>query len=59
MNARLLTVVLVLFDWIASSLGWGVFYYLRKIKIERVDFSVDESFYYGIIIIPFVFILHR
>lgn len=54
MNARLLTIVLVLLDWISSMGAWGLFYYLRKTQIEQVDFSVNESFYIGIIIIPLI-----
>ena len=30
MNSRLLTFVLVLSDWLLSTLAWGFFYYLRK-----------------------------
>jgi exopolysaccharide biosynthesis polyprenyl glycosylphosphotransferase len=56
MNSRLLTFFLVFLDWIASSFGWGVFYYLRKVRIEKVDFSVNESFYYGIAVIPLVWL---
>ena len=56
MNSRLLTVVLVLIDWLASALSWGVFYYLRKTQIENVEFTVNDSFYYGISIIPIVWV---
>lgn len=56
MNPRLLTLVLVLLDWLASASAWGVFYYLRKVRIEKVEFSVNESFYYGIAIIPLVWL---
>ena len=56
MNSRVLTILLVLFDWFASAFGWGVFYYLRKIRIEKVEFSVNESFYYGMIVIPILWL---
>lgn len=52
MNSRLLTFVLVLLDWVSCTLAWSVFYYLRKTRIEKVDFSINESFYYGIALIP-------
>lgn len=52
MNSRLLTFVLVLLDWASCTLAWSVFYYLRKTHIEQVEFSVNESFYYGIALIP-------
>lgn len=57
MNARLLTILLVFIDWVSSGLAWGLFYYFRKVKIEKVDFTINESFYYGIIIIPLVWII--
>ena len=56
MNSRFLTVVLVLLDWLASAFSWGVFYYLRKTRIENVEFTVNEAFYYGILIIPIVWV---
>ena len=56
MNSRLLTFVLVLFDWLLSSFAWGFFYYLRKTWIEQVDFTVDDSFYLGVSIIPLLWL---
>ena len=52
MNSRLLTFLLVLLDWVSCTLAWSVFYYLRKTRIEQVEFSVNESFYYGTALIP-------
>jgi len=52
MNSRLLTFLLVLLDWVSCTLAWSVFYFLRKTRIEQVEFSVNESFYYGITLIP-------
>lgn len=52
MNSRALTSLLVFLDWTTSMLSWGVFYYLRKTRIEKVEFSVNESFYYGVALIP-------
>lgn len=52
MNSRVLTALLVFLDWATCGLSWGVFYYLRKTRIEQVDFSVNESFYYGLAFIP-------
>jgi len=54
MNARLLTVLLVLLDWLFSCAGWALFYYYRKTRIEGVEFSVNDSFYLGILIVPLV-----
>ncbi len=56
MNSRLLTFCLIVFDWLASSLAWGVFYYIRKLKIEQTDFTVNSTFYLGISIIPLVWV---
>ncbi len=61
MNLRLFRFLLVLSDWLMSTVSWGAFYYFRKTRIENVAFSVDESFYIGIIVIPviwlFIFLL--
>lgn len=56
MNARLLTFLLVFVDWIAAILAWGSFYYVRKVKLEMTEFNVNESFYYGILLIPVAWI---
>jgi len=56
MNARLLTFLLVLVDWIAASVAWGSFYYVRKVKLELQEFNVNESFYYGVLFIPIAWI---
>lgn len=56
MNSRLLTFSLIIFDWLASSIAWGVFYYIRKLKIEQTEFTVNSTFYLGISIIPLVWV---
>lgn len=56
MNSRRLTFGLILFDWLASSIAWGVFYYIRKLKIEHTEFTVNSTFYLGISIIPVVWV---
>ena len=57
MNSRVLTVFLIVIDWIFSGVAWSIFYYFRKVKIEHVEFSVNEAFFYGIAIIPLVWLL--
>lgn len=57
MNARLLTVLLVFIDLISASAAWGTFYYVRKVRLEMAEFSVNESFYYGVLFIPIAWIL--
>ena len=57
MNGRILTSILVLIDLLMSAGAWATFYYLRKIWIENEPFTVNSSFYYGILIIPMVWLL--
>lgn len=57
MQHRLLLVFFILIDWIAASSAWILFYYFRKTSIEKVDFSIGESFYWGVIIIPLLWVL--
>ena len=57
MNARFLTFLIVILDWVASCLGWGLFYYYRKTGIEEEPFIPSEAFYLGIALVPLVWIL--
>ncbi|MDG1427525.1 MAG: sugar transferase [Crocinitomicaceae bacterium] len=57
MNRRLLTFLLVLVDLLSAAVAWGTFYYVRKVKLEMSEFSVNESFYYGVLFIPIAWIL--
>jgi exopolysaccharide biosynthesis polyprenyl glycosylphosphotransferase len=57
MNSRLLTLLLVLIDLISAATAWGTFYYVRKVRLEMSEFSVNESFFYGILFIPIAWIL--
>lgn len=54
MNARLLTIALVLLDYIFSAGAWAVFYFLRKTQVEGVQFSIDETFYLGVAFVPLI-----
>ena len=56
MNARLLTFLIIILDWSFSCAGWALFYYYRKTRIEGEDFTVNESFYYGILLVPLIWI---
>jgi exopolysaccharide biosynthesis polyprenyl glycosylphosphotransferase len=40
-----------------AALSWALFYYYRKTSIEQVDFHYNETFYYGICFIPFLWVL--
>jgi exopolysaccharide biosynthesis polyprenyl glycosylphosphotransferase len=44
-------------DFIAAALSWALFYYYRKTNIEHEQFSFNETFYYGILIIPALWLL--
>ncbi|MDG1742120.1 MAG: sugar transferase [Crocinitomicaceae bacterium] len=56
MNARLLTFILIAIDWAFSCAGWALFYYFRKTNIENDVFSVNATFYLGILLVPVVWI---
>ena len=56
MNARLLTLLLIVLDWLFSCAGWALFYYYRKTRIEGEEFSVNESFYLGILLVPLIWL---
>lgn len=47
----------ILSDWIFAVLAWSLFFYLRKTVVEQVPFSVSESFYWGIVIIPVLWLI--
>lgn len=55
MNARRLTFLLVILDWVFTGLAWGTFYYFRKTIIENSDFAVNDTFFLGLLIIPIIF----
>ncbi len=57
MKRRQLVLLFILMDWISSSLAWVTFYYFRKKTIEHSDFHINESFYWGVILIPLMWLL--
>lgn len=57
MSKRRLALILILIDWFVALAAWTSFYYARKIVIERTTFSIEDSFYWGIAIIPLFWIL--
>ncbi len=44
-------------DFLTAALSWALFYYYRKTNIEHEEFSFNETFYYGILIIPALWLL--
>jgi exopolysaccharide biosynthesis polyprenyl glycosylphosphotransferase len=57
MNTNRWTLLSVFFDWSSAFFSWFLFYYLRKIIVEQVSFSVDRSFIIGLVFIPFCWVL--
>jgi exopolysaccharide biosynthesis polyprenyl glycosylphosphotransferase len=53
---RLFRIVFIGFDWIAAALSWALFYYYRKTTIENVPFQYNDTFFYGILIIPLLWL---
>ncbi len=58
MNKKSLVILYLLFDFVAASLSWAIFYIYRKIEVEpqvfgyEVPFEPGIKFYTGIIAIP-------
>lgn len=57
MQRPLLRLVFILCDWIAAGLSWALFYYYRKTTIEAKEFSVNDTFLYGIALVPLLWLL--
>ena len=53
---RLFRIVFIGFDWIAAALSWALFYFYRKTTIENVSFQYNDTFFYGILIIPLLWL---
>ena len=61
MNKTLLTAKYIIFDYLAATIAWSLFYSYRKICIEKINFAIDEaitdtSFLLGTTIIPIFWI---
>lgn len=57
MNTNRWAQISIFFDWSSAFISWFLFYYLRKIIVEQVPFSIDKSFTIGLVFIPFCWIL--
>ncbi len=57
MRGTFLRILFILCDWITAGLSWGLFYYYRKTNIESEVFSVNETFIYGIILVPILWLV--
>jgi exopolysaccharide biosynthesis polyprenyl glycosylphosphotransferase len=47
----------ILSDWLTAMLAWALFYYFRKTYVEGVQFDTNSTFYYGILIIPVLWLI--
>ena len=62
MNKKIETLKFILGDLFAAALSWGLFYSYRKLYIEPVkwghpvDFNLDNKFFIGILLIPFLWV---
>lgn len=57
MRNRKLVVGFVCMDWLTALCSWMLFFYVRKVFVENVDFEVGAAFYLGISTIPLLWIL--
>ena len=56
MNSRFLTFLIIFLDWAFSCAGWALFYYYRKTSIEGGEFTVNNSIYLGILMVPLIWL---
>ena len=56
-RTKLMTFLFILIDTISAICSWALFYSFRKIYIEEVQFSISQMFYFGIILVPFFWIV--
>lgn len=54
---KLFRALLIGSDFLTAALSWALFYYYRKTNIEHEEFSFNQTFYYGILFIPLLWLL--
>lgn len=63
MNRKLQTFKYLLFDWLAASATWSLFFFYRKTFVESQKFgykvmvNMDERFIQGLVLIPIFWVL--
>lgn len=57
MQRQLLRLLFIAGDWITACLSWALFYYYRKTNIEGEAFHFNETFFYGIVFVPVLWLL--
>lgn len=53
----MLRYLLLFFDLLAATISWGAFYWYRKIYIEQTEFITNDTLYYGLTIIPLIWLV--
>lgn len=57
MQRQLIRFLFILIDWLTAALSWALFYYYRTTVIEAKAFHINETFLYGIAVVPFLWLL--
>lgn len=57
MSRKRLAFLLLFIDWIVALAAWFSFYYARKEFIERAPFTIEDSFYWGLVFVPIVWLV--
>jgi len=52
MPQRLIRFLFIVSDVIAAVISWALFFYFRKVYVEKAPFEVSDQFYIGILVIP-------
>jgi exopolysaccharide biosynthesis polyprenyl glycosylphosphotransferase len=53
----LLVFFFILLDWCSALISWWLFYYSRKTNIEQMPYITSDSLYWGIAIVPIIWLL--
>lgn len=51
------TFLFFIVDLLSAMLSWGLFYLYRKIELEKAPFELGDSFWLGIALIPFFWVI--
>lgn len=51
------TALLILLDWMAATLSWGLFFFSRKLVIENQPFVANQAFTIGLLVVPLIWLL--
>lgn len=57
MRERTLKRLFISVDFLTASVAWMLFFYHRKVSIERVPFEVSDRFFMGIIAVPILWLM--